>query len=320
MKKINPHFVYLPLLCAALGLCFWFNQKLNVTNRRMLEMNRTIRNNNEIIETSNAVISDRIREILHGDTTKNKIDVKADSLLEITQQFCDYVRETEAGLNSLAGGPDVKRTDGQPVERNCYRLSAQYFDAQKLTELENTYQVFCKNQIQTLGNQRYKEEIEKSLLLVDSSFWKDLPNLSVSSSITMLSVLRNIATIRATAFLNLYHKRADNGYCDDFYLPFAIAPTTNMVYEGERFKCGLGFCLTPCSFQKSGVKFFVNGKQVTHFEDGFPYYLSPSNEIGEKKLRLEMRIRNPLTGHEEIAKKDYTYHVLPKTCKEHQSK
>ncbi len=315
MKKINPHTIYIPLLLIALGICFWFNHKLNVSNRRFLEMNRIIRYDNDIVATSNVAIYSNIHEISRSDTTQAKHKEKADTLLQITQDFCDFLNGVEKELVAFSGGIDVKRTDGLPIDRNSYWLSNHFFDAEKSMKLENKYRIFCKKQIQTLDNQRDKDEIEKSLLLVDSSFWHDLPFLSVSSNITMLKVLRNVATVRATAFLNLYHKKAQNGYCDDYYLPFMIAPNTNMVYEGERFKGALGFCLTGCSFKRSGVNFFVDGKQITYFEDGFPYYISPKNSVGKKKIHLEMKIINPLTGQEIISQKDYTYRVLPRNNK-----
>jgi GldM C-terminal domain len=94
----------------------------------------------------------------------------------------------------------------------------------------------------------------------------------------------------------------------DAFFPVVSAKKSYLI-SGEPFEAEISVGTYSSQINPSDIGIFVNGSKISVGNDGKAKYTARTDGLGEKTLKLDAQVRNPLTGEVSKGSSTFTYEV-----------
>lgn len=181
---------------------------------------------------------------------------------------------------------------------------------ENVKQLKNHFQAYFdfKNNNQLFDNsweQECKPQLDK---LLDNVAWEDLNKLSVAGALAQLESIKTAASAMNNLFLIKVSKMTS--VCMKFdKFSLVIAANKGAVKIGEEFQADLAVCEYASNPRDITISC---DNQVLAMKEGVASFQKRFTKVGKQTITAKASLRNPLTGQEETALREYSIEVLPK--------
>jgi gliding motility-associated protein GldM len=315
----EPRQLMINLMYLVLTALLALNVSAEIINA-FFSLNKGIKNSNEIVGTSNDLLKKAIDK--QAEAYKNPINAafQADAvkIIEISKEFCAYIKSVNDEMVTEAGGVDPKHTDGRPVRYKDKDVTTNMFiNNKKGSELEAKIKETREKILAAIRDPKDRADLEKNIPLSveevpsdsKAKTWVDFKfkQMPVAAIMPMLTKLQADAKTSETALLNYIAQKVGGTDIKFDNFKVAIAPKTGYVIAGEKFEADV-YLAAFSSNPGTGVSINVNGSGMP-LREGVAHYETTSNDIGKKIVKASASIINPLTKETKTVTGEFTYEV-----------
>ena len=289
MKKYAFHLVYL-LIISILSYQLW--AKTTVDARAFEQVERVLANDLSLIKSN---------------TEKLKMDIARKAMAYPRPTFTQYAKSSEAIAKFVEHKLEWIKGRQQAIKRG---------EQVKISEIHDTLStlipLFLTNVDENDKNKRAKSFGLQKLIHTDSFSNGIKQNMHL-----YLAVLKNqIQTDVIEVFNYLFQNMNICDFGAHSRLVVMVEPKNQAAFEGETFEADI--FLTPQIFypqseEDSNFTVKVNNQEIRS-KFGIGHYKKTENEVGNKTMKVEIGVKNPLTGQFVSYDKTFEYRVLPKCC------
>ncbi len=251
----------------------------------------------------------------------------------------DEVLDASGNANKKVDEGDFKEEYGKKVPKGIKNkdiTTRMLVDEKKGAELKtklvevkqkmvDAYTKLLTENGQTFGLK--KEEIDSRIqniannlpLKIDEDTWKKSKKKSweefkfrqmpVAAVLPLLSQMQADAKSSEASLVNSMAELAGGRVIEfDAFFPVVSAKKSYLI-AGEPFEAEISVGTYSSQINPSDIGIFVNGSKLTVGNDGKAKYTAATSGLGEKTLKLDAQVRNPLTGEVSKGSSTFTYEV-----------
>ncbi len=321
----EPRQLMINLMYLVLTALLALNVSAEVMNA-FFSLDRGLKNSNAIVDNTNAQILANINK--QADAYKNEQNeayrqaaIRAN---ELTQELVDYVQVVWDSLFNAAGGPNpdhpempkrkkdkdittrllVLGPDGNPKTPDALgyelerRIRATRDSLLKLVNYDSALVASIPLEVE--------EDWKKSKDKVSWADWK-FRQMPVAAVFPLLRKIQTDAKTSNTTILNYLFKQVSGEEIKfDAFEP-VVSARKSYVIKGEKYVADV-FLSAYSTSAGDNTEIYINGKRYP-VKDGKATYEVPTSSIGTKKYKVEIRVKNPLTGEVKTYTKEFEYEV-----------
>lgn len=301
---------------------------LNVSAEVMnafFSLDNGLKNSRGIVEKNNDVLMTNINK--QADAYKNEVNEKyrgnAKQAIQIANDFSEYIEGVRQHLFDKAGGPS-KKDPNMPKDIRNKDITTRMF-------------VLGENGQEGMGfeiERKVKETREKLLALADNdpevasslplnleevpansdkTSWADFRfrQMPVAACFPILGKMQSDVKTSSAAVLNYCLKKvAGEDIKFDAFQP-AISAPKGYVIAGEKYEADV--FLSAYSTQADNISISVDGRSLP-IKDGVAKYEVSTSATGTRTYKVNIAVKNPLTGDTETYSKEFQYEVGRRSC------
>jgi gliding motility-associated protein GldM len=315
----EPRQLMINLMYLVLTALLALNVSAEIINA-FFSLNKGIKNSNAIVDTSNESLKKAIDK--QADSYKSAINqayqADANKAIEISKEFCEYMKSVTDEMVTGAGGVDPKHTDGRPVRYKDKDVTTDMFiNHPKGTEIEAKIKATREAFLATIRDPKERETIAASIPLdveklpedTKAKTWVDykFKQMPVAAIMPFFTKLQADAKTSETAILNYVANKVGGTDIKFDQFLVAISPNNGYVIKGEKFTADVALAAFS-SNPGAGVNITVNGQSLS-VKEGVAHYETTASTLGKQTIKATASITNPLTKEVKSASKEFTYEV-----------
>lgn len=317
MKNLRFHLIYLAII-GFLTYQYW------TKTQALEEAVRSIEMFDKVLERDNKSVNETIQQLFTsiGKQTQAYMTQTNIRFFGNAQDVTEQCQILNAFFEKLK--TEYILNEGGKYNKDTFYLangisngaSKRYFSKQKVEQIKdslNKLQVILSNISDTVEKYRFQHNSLTKLILEDDINWKAYKNRTVSENMAHLTAIQNYILSDNRLFLNYISKQIGGTGIIEDYFHVAIAPRKASIIVGETFEAD-SYLAKYSSYYGSNITFFIDGKEVP-VNYGIAHFSTQPQDIGTKKMNVEVHIRNPLTGMVFKQFGEFEYEVLPKCAK-----
>ncbi|MBK9015888.1 MAG: hypothetical protein IPM82_18510 [Saprospiraceae bacterium] len=173
----------------------------------------------------------------------------------------------------------------------------------KKEEIDNRIQNIANNLPLKIDEETWKKSKKKS--------WEEFKfrQMPVAAVLPLLSQMQADAKSSEASLVNSMAELAGGRVIEfDAFFPVVSAKKSYLI-AGEPFEAEISVGTYSSQINPSDIGIFVNGSKLTVGNDGKAKYTAATSGLGEKTLKLDAQVRNPLTGEVSKGSSTFTYEV-----------
>jgi cell division protein FtsB len=151
-------------------------------------------------------------------------------------------------------------------------------------------------------------------LLENTLFWQKKKDNPLQQTQIYLTLTQKQIEMDRLTILNYYSNQiGGNDIVCNFGIGIVVAPNKFSWFEGDTFEADI-YAVEHIKPFINEITFFVNGKGLK-VHDEVAHFVDSNLTAGKKKIKVELRLKNSLTGEYASFWKEFEYEVLPKCAK-----
>ncbi len=173
----------------------------------------------------------------------------------------------------------------------------------KKDEIDSRIQGIANNLPLTIDDETWKKSDKKS--------WEDFKfrQMPLAAVLPLLSQMQADAKSSEASLVNNMAELAGGRVVEfDAFFPVVSAKKSYLI-AGEPFEAEISVGTYSSQINPSDIGIFVNGSKIAVGNDGKAKYSARTEGLGEKTLKLDAQVRNPLTGEVSKGSSTFTYEV-----------
>lgn len=177
----------------------------------------------------------------------------------------------------------------------------------KKEEIDSRIQGIANNLPLTIDDETWKKSDKKS--------WEDFKfrQMPLAAVLPLLSQMQADAKSSEASLVNNMAELAGGRVVEfDAFFPVVSAKKSYLI-AGEPFEAEISVGTYSSQINPSDIGIFVNGSKIPVGNDGKAKYSARTEGLGEKTLKLDAQVRNPLTGEISKGSSTFTYEVGQKS-------
>lgn len=308
----EPRQLMINLMYLVLTALLALNVSAEVLNA-FLEMDDSLIATSNVVGATNKRMADAIHQHADAYPKFGAFKEKVESLKKITKPFYDDVENIKRELLEQSGGLDE---DGKPKGIRDKSTTTRLFVKEgKGDQLKDDFFKTRKELFALIEAEADRNRIVESLPTKVGEFPDDsdkktwaaytFQQMPVAATLPLLTKFQNDIRVAETSILNHFFSKMNVEDKVDAYVP-VIAADKSYVIRGEKYSSEIFLASYNSSVENVKVK--VDGRSL-RVVDGKAQFVANPNSTGEKKHKLEMEIKNPLTGEVQTFRKDFSYEV-----------
>ena len=255
------------------------------------------------------------------------------------EQLRDVLLDAGGNMNKKVDDGDYQESYGKKVPRGLKNkdittrmLVDEKKGAELKTKLEEVKQkmVDAYTKLLTENGEKFglkKEEIDSRVqniannipLKIDDETWKKsgkksweefkFRQMPLAAVLPLLSQMQADATSSEASLVNNMAELAGGRVIEfDAFFPVVSAKKSYLI-AGEPFEAEISVGTYSSQINPADIGIFVNGSKIAVGTDGKAKYSARTEGLGEKTLKLDAQVRNPLTGEVSKGSSTFTYEV-----------
>jgi hypothetical protein len=317
MPHLRLHLVYLAVI-GFLTYQYWAKtQALNNATQSIEQLDKLLTMNNVVIDrtTTQLFYDIEINVKAYPNTTNMVFLAKAKNVMSSAEGLNTWLENQKATLINMSGG--LSNTDTTVLDK---RLSTKpnrtFFSIQKIQETKDSlayFQGVLSDISDSLALKNLQTRYPILILLNDSMYWQKWAVITAADAVAQLTAIQNRVLLSKIPCLNyIYGNTGDKMIRGDSY-KIAIAPRKAFLLEGESFNADI--YIASYFSRLSDVIFNIDNQKLP-IKDGIAHFEKIETTVGKKTVKVEARIRNPLTGQTTSSFGEFEYEVLPKCSRD----
>ena len=296
---------------------------LNVSAEVMnafFSLDRGLKSSRGIVESNNDVLVTNINK--QADAYKSEANenfrTKAQQAQQLSADFVKYIDEIRQKVFDAAKGPSKKDPTIPKDIRNKDMPTNMFINQGLGAEIEKkvreTREAFAKlvdNDPATVG--QLPLDIEKIPPTSDAKNWPELKfkQMPVAAVFPLLGKLQSDARSSSTAVLNWCAQSMNlQDIKFDEFQP-AISAPKGYVIAGDKYEADV--FLSAFSKKADNISISVDGRNIP-MKDGIAKYETGTSSTGTKTYKVNINVKNPLTGESKSYTKEFQYEVGQRSC------
>lgn len=177
----------------------------------------------------------------------------------------------------------------------------------KKEEIDNRIQNIANNLPLKVDDETWKKSGKKS--------WEEFKfrQMPVAAVLPLLSQMQADAKSSEASLVNSMAELAGGRVIEfDAFFPVVSAKKSYLI-AGEPFEAEISVGTYSSQINPADIGIFVNGSKIPVGNDGKAKYSVRTDGLGEKTLKLDAQVRNPLTGEVSKGSSTFTYEVGQKS-------
>lgn len=282
-------------------------------------VNKGLEKSNEVLDRQNKRVPEQVKTLAQKDPEKyGEYADRVDDIVKTGDEFVSYVETIWDTLLVTSGGMIEK--NGKEVMKNKKNKDAttRYLvDKGKGEELKNKI-VAAREEFLNYIEPEEREAFESKIALeIDDQSWREAKKkdswadfnfrqMPVGAVQPILTKFINDAKATESAVLNHYLEKV--GGTDIVFDKFEVvsAPEKSYIVTGDTYKSNI--FLSAASDNVDDLNVSVNGRSLP-VENGVAEYSATASSTGIKKYTARISFKNPVTGEETEAERQFEYEV-----------
>ncbi|MBI1228183.1 MAG: hypothetical protein GC192_23315 [Bacteroidetes bacterium] len=173
----------------------------------------------------------------------------------------------------------------------------------KKEEIDNRIQNIANNMPLKIDDETWKKSGKKS--------WEEFKfrQMPLAAVLPLLSQMQADAKSSEASMVNNMAELAGGRVIEfDAFFPVVSAKKSYLI-AGEPFEAEISVGTYSSQINPADIGIFVNGSKIAVGNDGKAKYTARTEGLGEKTLKLDAQVRNPLTGEVSKGSSTFTYEV-----------
>jgi gliding motility-associated protein GldM len=291
---------------------------LNVSAEVMnafFSLDKGLKNSRTIVEKNNDQLMSSIET--QADAYKNELNEKyrnnAKEAQQIAAEFTSYIETIRSTVFDLGKGPSKNDPTIPKDIRNKDVTTRFFINEKKGDEIEAKINETRQKLLALADNDK---GVESSLpLLVEplpekttAKSWSEFKfkQMPVAAIFPILGKMQSDAKNSATAVLNYCStKMGAEKIIFDKFTP-AVSAEKSYVIAGDKYVADV--FLSAYSSSADNININVGGSNLP-LKDGIAHYETSTSGVGERTFKVNISLKNPVTGKTEVFSKDFKYEV-----------
>ncbi len=318
MKNLRFHLIYLVLI-GFLTYQYWKKTQALAAAVGSIDMfDKVLKINSEVVEKASMMIQNEINKQVNS--FPNSVNVSylafAQNMMKVTSDV-KFLFEKQKKEFIVLSGDFEKKGNSALVNRLSSKTSGQFFSEQKINEIREYLTRFERQlnySINNNNNPSLRESYIIPKLLKNEAYWKTLKDKTSIVAVAQLTLLQNQIELDKVPYLNEILAQIGGSViiCGPTER-VAIAPKKAALFQDEVFEADI-YLAQYASIMSNDITFIVNNEELS-LKDGVAHFATKDKTVGKKTVKVEARIRNPLTGQIISQFGEFEYEVLPKCAK-----
>lgn len=167
----------------------------------------------------------------------------------------------------------------------------------------------------TTNQKELNEKYLTKKLLENTLFWHKMKDCPLQQTQTYLTLTQKQIEMDRLTILNYYSNQiGGTDIVCNFGISIVVAPNKFSWFEGDTFDADI-YAVEHIKPFTNEIAFFVNGKGLK-VHDEVAHFVDSNLTAGKKKIKVELRLKNSLTGQYASFFKEFEYEVLPKCSRD----
>jgi gliding motility-associated protein GldM len=310
----EPRQLMINLMYLVLTALLALNVSAEVMNA-FFSLDKGLKNSRGIVEKNNEQVLESINKQAdaYKNPTNEKYRANAKEAQLVAADFVNYLEGIRTQLFDKAKGAS-KNDPTIPKDIRNKDITTKMFVNDGLgAEIEAKIKETRAKLLELADNDKGVEsalplDVEPLPANTDMKNWAEykFKQMPVAAVFPLLGKIQSDAKNSATAVLNFCAKKVGGEDIKfDAFAP-AISAPKGYVIRGEKYSADI--FLSAYSTQADNINISVNGNGLP-IKDGVAHYETTANGLGSETYKVNISVRNPLTGQTQNYTKDFTYEV-----------